>query len=115
MSKKKNNRKDREGIVYSTDPDYEYQYNQAEEALTLPPEKQNLRIALDKKMRGGKQVTLITGFIGSSEDLKSLAKTLKVKCGVGGSASDGEIIIQGDMRDKAHATLLALGYKARII
>ena len=98
MSKK--SRKHRNGIVYSTDPGFEYDYTGASEDETLPQHEQDLRIMLDRKSRGGKQVTLITGFIGRDEDLKSLAKYLKSKCGVGGAAKNGEILIQGDFKKK---------------
>ena len=97
---KNNDWKDRLGVMYSTNPDFQYNTGDTEEEDTLPKEKQALRISLDKRNRGGKMVTLITGFRGTSEDLTALGKLLKVKCGVGGSAKDGEIIIQGDLRAK---------------
>lgn len=109
------NKKKRKGTVYSTDPDFEYEYESEEQEETLPPEKQKLRVEIDRKRRKGKQVSLITGFIGTDDDLKDLAKTLKTKCGVGGSAKDGEIVIQGDMRKKIGEILTGLGYKCRVI
>jgi len=108
--------KDRLNVVYSTNPDFKYEKEDEQEEETLPKEKQALRISLDKRNRKGKAVTLITGFIGAVEDLESLGKMLKVKCGVGGSAKDGEIIIQGDFRNKILELLQKEGYaKARII
>jgi translation initiation factor 1 len=107
------NKKNREGIVYSTNDDFEYDYDESFEEETLPPTEQNLKVQLDKKARAGKKVSLITGFVGTAEDLKDLGKLLKSKCDVGGSAKDGEILIQGDFRDKIVETLTKEGYKAK--
>lgn len=113
---KDNNWKDRLGVMYSTNPDFKYDTDEKEEVDTLPKDKQLLRILLDKKNRGGKAVTLITGFRGTNDDLVALGKFLKVKCGVGGSAKDGEIIVQGDLRPKVLEILQKEGYtKSRII
>ena len=113
---KSNDRKDRLGIMYSTNPDFQYNTGDEEEEETLSKEKQLLRIALDKRNRGGKAVTLVTGFRGTTGDLEALGKFLKVKCGVGGSAKDGEIIVQGDLRPKVLEILQKEGYvKSRII
>jgi translation initiation factor 1 len=101
------------GIVYSTNSGFQYKTDEVEEPATLPPGKQILRVQLDKKQRGGKKVTLITGFIGKSDDLEALGKMLKTKCGVGGTAKDSEILIQGDFRTKVLEILLPLGYKAK--
>ena len=105
--------KNRIDIVYSTNPDFRYRFDEPEEQATLPAAKQNLRVMLERKNRGGKSVTLITGFVGTKDDLDNLAKELKSKCGVGGSAKDGEILIQGDFRDKILQLLLQKGYKAK--
>ena len=113
---KNNDWKDRLNVVYSTNPDFSYESEDAGDMDTLEKEKQPLRISLDKRNRKGKAVTLITGFVGSDEDIESLGKLLKVKCGVGGSAKDGEIIIQGDFRKKILELLQKEGYaKARIV
>ncbi len=100
---------DKNGTVYSTNPDYAFDFGE-EDAPTLKPSKQHLRIMLDKKQRGGKKVTLITGFQGAEYDLAVLGKELKTACGVGGSTKDGEILIQGDFREKVLALLLRKGY-----
>lgn len=105
----------RQGVVYSTNPEFSYQSDEQAEATTLPPQQQQLRVQLDKKQRGGKQVTLITGFAGREDDLQTLGKLLKTKCGVGGSAKDGEIVVQGDFRAKVLEILLKEGYKAKQI
>lgn len=109
------NKKNRDGIVYSTSDDFEYNYDQQEEIDTLPPEEQNLRVQLDKKARAGKKVSLVTGFIGTEDDLKELGKLLKTKCGVGGSVKDGEVIIQGDFRDKLVEVLKKAAYNVKKI
>ena len=108
-----NDWKKRLGVVYSTNPDFAYQEASTPEAETLPPAKQRLIVGIDRRNRGGKQVTLVTGFVGRDEDLKELGRALKVRCGVGGSAKDGEITIQGDLRDKVTALLKNLGYNAK--
>lgn len=105
----------RDGIVFSTDPDFRYQYAENEEPETLIASKQMLRIELDKKQRAGKKVTMITGFTGTTADLEDLAKMLKTSCGVGGSAKEGEIVIQGDHRQKINDLLLKKGYKTKLI
>ncbi len=113
MSKNKNF-KEREGIVYSTAAGFDYQYRPEEkETETLKPNQQNLRVMLDKSNRGGKKVTLVTNFIGTEKDLEDLGKKLKSKCGVGGTVKNGEILIQGDFRDRILEILLAEGYKAK--
>lgn len=108
-----NDWKSRLGVVYSTNPDFKYETAQEEEQQTLPPERQKLFVRIDRRQRAGKQVTLVEGFVGRSEDLAALAKTLKTRCGVGGTAKDGEITIQGDLRDKVTALLQGMGYNAK--
>lgn len=98
--KKNNDWKDRLNVVYSTNPDFKFDNGEEDEPETLEPGKQQLRISLDKRNRNGKSVTLVTGFVGTAEDLKALAKKLKTKCGVGGSDKEGDILIQGDFRQK---------------
>lgn len=108
-----NDWKQRLGVVYSTNPNFSYAQEENVEAETLPPSKQRLIVSIDRRCRAGKQVTLVSGFVGSEDDLKALGKTLKVKCGVGGTAKDGEITIQGDLRDKVTALLQSMGYNAK--
>ncbi len=108
-----NDWKKRLGVVFSTNPDFAYEEEAEPEEATLEPSKQNLIVSIDRKGRAGKQVTLVTGFIGTAEDLAGLGRTLKMKCGVGGSAKDGEITIQGDFRDRVTALLKEMGYKAK--
>ena len=110
---KDNDWKSRLGVVYSTNPDFQYETPVEAEAETLPPAKQRLIVSIDRRNRGGKQVTLVTGFVGTADALKELGKTLKTKCGVGGTAKDGEITIQGDLRDKVVALLVEMGYHAK--
>jgi translation initiation factor 1 len=108
MSKK--NKPDNRGFVYSTNPDFRFEQND-EQKETLAPAEQKLRVRLDAKHRGGKMVTLVEGFVGKPEDLEDLGKKLKAFCGTGGSAKDGEIIVQGDQREKLMQWLLKNGYK----
>ncbi len=108
-----NDWKSRLGMVYSTDPDYQYRTAEEEQAETLPARQQQLRVWLDRKQRAGKVVTLVKGFVGRDEDLAELARMLKNKCGVGGSAKEGEIVIQGDHRDRVAELLLKAGYNCK--
>jgi len=113
MSKSKNDWKKREGVVYSTDSNFEYRTAFENEHETLPPKAQSLKVSLDKRDRAGKQVTLISGFVGTAADLENLAKIVKSGCGVGGSTKEGVIIIQGDLREKVLKTLRAKGYQPK--
>jgi len=108
MGKKNKNR--RTGIVFSTNPDYEYSHEENQEETTLEPAQQKLRVMIDRKQRRGKEVTLVTGFVGSEDDLKDLGKFLKTKCGGGGSAKNGEIMVQGNHKDKVVKLLVEKGY-----
>lgn len=106
-------KKNRKNVVYSTNPDFQYDYDDKVEEETLDPHDQNLYVSLDRKQRAGKEVTLIEGFVGTSEDLKDLEKYLKSKCGTGGSVKDGEILIQGNFKDKIYDILVADGYSVK--
>lgn len=108
MAKKNKNR--RSGIVFSTDPDFEYQYEQEEEQEAVSKNQQQLRVAIDRKQRKGKEVTLVSGFVGPDEELNQLGKLLKTKCGVGGTVKNKEILIQGNHRDKIVDLLIKEGY-----
>ena len=110
MAKQK---KERINIVYSTNPNFQFQEEEAEITDTLPKNQQKLYVSIDKKQRGGKEVTLIEGFIGNDDDLKELGKFLKSKCGVGGTVKDGDILIQGNFRDKIIELLLNEKYSVK--
>ena len=107
---KRNDWKDRLNVVYSTNPDFNYENIEEEEAETLPKNQQKLRVSMEKKGRGGKTVTLVKGFIGKEDNLKDLGKLLKTKCGVGGSVKEDEIIIQGDFKQRITELLKTEGY-----
>jgi len=111
---KENNWKERLNVVYSTNPDFQYQQGEQNEQETLPPQKQNLIVAIERKNRGGKTVTLVKGFIGNDDDLAELGKKIKTKCGVGGSAKDCEIIIQGEFKTRIADLLKEWGYKVKV-
>lgn len=101
----------KKNIVYSTNPNFQHEDDDDMKMETLAPEEQELKVMIDRKQRKGKSVTLITGFEGSDEDLQELGKTLKQKCGVGGSAKNGEIIVQGENKEKIFELLLKMGYR----
>ena len=105
-----NDWKDRLGVVYSTNADFQFTTDEEEQQETLPKNEQRLRVAIEKNGRGGKVVTIVRGFVGTEDDMKSLGKFLKTKCGVGGSVKDDEIIIQGNLKDKVITLLKADGY-----
>ncbi len=110
MKQKDNDWKSRLGMVYSTNPDFTYETEEEQEEETLPKERQRLRVAVEKKNRGGKTVTVVKGFVGTETDLKDLGKLLKTKCGVGGAVKEGEILIQGEWRDRLVSLLKQEGY-----
>ena len=107
-----NDWKERLGVVFSTNPDFNYNTAEESEPTTLDPQKQNLKVWLDR-LKGGRVATVVRGFVGSSDDLAALGKELKKSCGVGGTAKDGEIIIQGDHRDRVVELLTKAGYKCK--
>lgn len=107
---KKNDRKDRLNIVYSTNPNFIYETEKTEETETIPENMQKLRVQVEKNHRGGKTVTVVKGFIGREEDMKQLGKLLKTKCGTGGSVKEGEILVQGDVKEKVIELLKREGY-----
>jgi len=111
MSKKNNNQSN---VVYSTNPNFNYESDENDTQETLEPKNQLLYVSLDRKNRGGKEATLVEGFVGTSEDLNELSKTLKSKCGVGGSSKDGQIIIQGNFKQKVADLLILAGYKVKL-
>lgn len=115
MGRKKNSFKNRIGVVYSTDDSYQYKEADTYEEETKPQNQQCLKVLLDKRNRGGKQVTLVTGYVGMTGDLKELGKMLKTKCGVGGNVKDREILIQGDFRKKVGEILRKEGYNVTVV
>ncbi|MCR4613021.1 MAG: translation initiation factor [Bacteroidaceae bacterium] len=109
MAKKDNDWKSRLGMVYSTNPDYVYE-EESTETETLPKQQQKLRVRIEKNHRGGKVVTIVSGFVGSDDHLRELGRFLKTKCGVGGSQKDGELLVQGDFKEKVVQLLKSYGY-----
>ena len=104
-------KKNKIGVIYSTNPDYQYQYDDTDVVETLPPSQQKLHVRMERSGRGGKTVTVVDNFVGTDEDLGTLGRTLKTKCGVGGSVKDGQIIIQGDFRERVVSLLNEMGWK----
>ena len=110
MAKKQKNRLN---VVYSTNPNFSYELENEEEQEIVPFTEQTLYVSIDRKNRGGKEVTLVEGFVGSDDAAKEIGKTLKTKCGVGGSVKDNEIIVQGNFRDKIVLELQKMGFKVK--
>jgi len=108
-----NKKKEKVNIVYSTNPNFQFQFDEEEEIQTLPKAQQKLYVSIDRKQRAGKEVTLVEGFVGTDEDLKELGKMLKSKCGVGGTAKDNEILIQGNFKEKIFDLLVKEGYSVK--
>ena len=108
-----NNKKNKDGVVYSTSSNFKYSV-QPHHGANIPPQQQNLKVIIDKKNRGGKSVTLVLGFIGKEEEFEKLGRTLKSKCGVGGAVKDGEIMIQGEHRERVVKLLTEMGYKVKV-
>ena len=107
------NKKKRVDVVYSTNPNFGYDHEEDDNEETLVPKDQKLYVSIDRKKRAGKEVTLVEGFVGPNEDLKDLAKLLKNKCGVGGAAKEGEILIQGNFKEKVYELLVKEGYSVK--
>ena len=107
-----NDWKERLGVVFSTNPDFQYETTEESEATTLPPQQQNLKVWLDR-LKGGRVATVVRGFVGSTEDIEALGKDLKRRCGVGGTVKEGEIIIQGDHRERVMQLLAEAGYRCK--
>ena len=106
-------KKNKLNVVYSTNPDFDYSYDENDEEELLPVDEQRLYVSIDRKKRAGKDVTLVEGFVGPNEDLKDLAKLLKSKCGVGGAAKDGDVLIQGNFKEKVYALLIKEGFSVK--
>lgn len=113
QKKKRMSKKNKKNVVYSTNPDFDYEYDEKQEEETLPAKEQHLKLYKDRKHRKGKTAILVKGFIGTEEDLKALGKQLKQKCAVGGSAKDAEIILQGEVREKVMNYLKKQGYNCK--